>query len=51
MDTVRELLASTEFWMGLSLIATAIPGPQTKLLPALLRAVAKLVAASRRGRS
>ena len=51
MDTVRDLLATTEFWMGLSLIATAIPGPQTKLLPALLRAVAKVLAANSRRQS
>ncbi len=44
MDTLLQLLNSTEFWMGLSLLAAALPGPQTRLLPALLQAIAKAVA-------
>lgn len=51
METMRELLGSVEFWMGLSLAASAIPGPQTRLLPVLFRAVAKLVTAIRQERA
>ena len=47
MEMMRELLGSVELWMGLSLVATGIPGPQTKVLPALFRAVAKLITASK----
>lgn len=41
METLLQLLSRTEFWMGLSLLAAALPGPQTRLLPALLRAVGR----------
>jgi hypothetical protein len=41
MDIVFEALSSTEFWMGLSLIALAIPGPQTRLLPWIFRGIAE----------
>ena len=40
MQLILDLLESVEFWMGLSLIAAALPGPQTRLLPALFRGVA-----------
>lgn len=43
MDTLLQLLSRTEFWMGLSLLAAALPGPQTRLLPALLRAIGRAV--------
>lgn len=44
MQMLLEILHRTEFWMGLSLVAAALPGPQTRLLPALLRGVARAVA-------
>ena len=48
MEFLREMLGSVELWMGLSLVATAIPGPQNRLLPALFRGVAKLAGSGRR---
>jgi hypothetical protein len=43
METLLDLLSRTEFWMGLSLLAAALPGPQTRLLPVLLRAIGRAV--------
>jgi len=40
MAVLKDLAGSVEFWMGLSLLAAALPGPQTRWLPALFRAVA-----------
>ncbi len=51
MQLILELLESVEFWMGLSLIAAALPGPQTRLLPALFRGVANVLSQSTKGRS
>ncbi len=45
METLLLVLKSVEFWMGLSLVATAVPGPQNRLLPALFKAVSRIVAA------
>lgn len=50
MATVIDLLGSVESWMGLSLVATAVPGPQTRMLPALFRAVAKIMTAGKQER-
>ncbi len=41
MEWLISIFGSAEFWMGLSLIAAALPGPQTRLFPLLLRAVSK----------
>jgi hypothetical protein len=41
MDWLWELTRSPEFWMGMSLVALAIPGPQTRFLPWLFRTVSK----------
>ncbi len=43
MEGVITFFTSPEFWMGLSFIAIALPGPQTKILPTLFRAIAKVV--------
>ena len=43
MTTLIDVLASAEFWMGVSLIATALPGPQTRLLPLILKTLARIV--------
>ena len=48
MESVIEMLGSVELWMGLSLVAMAIPGPQNRLLPALFRGFAKLAGSGRR---
>lgn len=40
MDTLLHLVNTPEFWMGLSLIAALLPGPQTRLLPHLFSAIA-----------
>ena len=40
MDWLASLAGSVEFWIGLSLIAAALPGPQTRVMAALFRAVA-----------
>lgn len=47
METLHALLRTPEFWMGLSVLAAALPGPQTRLLPALFRALARGLAAAR----
>ena len=39
----QDVLSNTEFWMGLSLLAAVLPGPQTRFLPGLFRALAKIV--------
>jgi hypothetical protein len=41
MDWIVSLFASSQFWMGISLIALAVPGPQTRVLPWLFRAIAQ----------
>jgi hypothetical protein len=41
MDIVFRVLGSAEFWMGMSLIALALPGPQTRILPWILRGIAE----------
>ena len=41
MQTVIALLGSTDFWMGMSLIALALPGPQTRILPWVFRGIAE----------
>ena len=51
MQLILEIVESVEFWMGLSLVAAALPGPQTRLLPALFRAVANVLSQSTKGRS
>ncbi len=43
METVYRILNAPEFWMGLSLLAALLPGPQTRLIPLLFRAVADLL--------
>ena len=50
MEILLHILNSVEFWMGLSLVATAVPGPQNRLLPVLLKAVSKAVAANKQQR-
>ena len=43
MTTILELLGSSEFWMAISLVAAALPGPQTRILPALFRSLARVL--------
>jgi len=45
MEMLLGILDNVEFWMGLSLVAAALPGPQTRLLPALFKAMANALAA------
>ena len=40
METLLAVLGSAQFWMGMSLIALAVPGPQTRVLPWLFRGIA-----------
>jgi hypothetical protein len=40
METLLQILNTPEFWMGLSLIAAVLPGPQTRLIPHLCGAIA-----------
>lgn len=49
MDWLIALVGSPGFWAGLGLIALALPGPQTRWLPRLLRAVARSLRAGRSG--
>jgi hypothetical protein len=41
MNWIASLLSSSEFWMGMSLVALAVPGPQTQVLPWLFRTIAQ----------
>ncbi len=43
MQNLIAILENVEFWMGLSLVAAALPGPQTRVLPALFKAIAQAV--------
>ena len=43
MSTLMNLLANAEFWMGISLLSAALPGPQTRILPALFRTLARVM--------
>ena len=47
MEWIASLIGSSEFWMGMSLLALAIPGPQTRVLPWLFRAIAQALPGSR----
>jgi len=47
MANIWTVLMTPEFWMAMSVVALAIPGPQTRLLPALLRALAQALAAAK----
>ena len=40
METLLHIINTPEFWMGLSLIAAVLPGPQTRLIPHLFGAIA-----------
>jgi hypothetical protein len=44
MEQLLEILNSVEFWMGLSLVAAAFPGPQTRVLPRFFKAIAGMLA-------
>ncbi|MDH4225323.1 MAG: hypothetical protein OEW12_06730 [Deltaproteobacteria bacterium] len=44
MELISQLFANSEFWMAVSGVALVMPGPQTRLLPLLLKAVAQAVA-------
>ncbi|MCH8842132.1 MAG: hypothetical protein IID61_04055 [SAR324 cluster bacterium] len=46
MDWLINILGSAEFWMGLSLIASALPGPQTRVFPMLFKAVSRGLSAA-----
>ena len=46
MDWLINILGSAEFWMGLSLIASAMPGPQTRVFPMLFKAVSRGLSAA-----
>ena len=50
MEWLTELFFTVEFWMGLSLVAAALPGPQTRVLPTLLKAVAAAIAETKQNR-
>lgn len=41
MESLLEILKDVDFWMALSIVAAALPGPQTRLLPNLFKAVAQ----------
>lgn len=43
METLLSILDNVGFWMGLSLVAAALPGPQTRVLPALFKAIANML--------
>lgn len=44
------MLGAPQFWMGMSLIALAIPGPQTRILPWLFRAIATALGSAQGGK-
>ena len=46
MEWLINIFGSAEFWMGLSLIASALPGPQTRVFPMLFRAVSRALSAA-----
>ena len=46
MEWLINIFGSAEFWMGLSLIASALPGPQTRVFPMLFKAVSRGVSAA-----
>jgi len=46
MEWIASLFRTPEFWMGMSLIALAIPGPQTQVLPWLFRTIAQALTKS-----
>ena len=48
MEWLTAFFSSTEFWMGLSLLAAALPGPQTRFLPKAFKAVAALISETRK---
>ena len=41
MEWVVAMAGSPEFWMGMSLLALAVPGPQTRFLPWLFKLIAE----------
>lgn len=43
-----EVLAAPELWMALSLLAALLPGPQTRALPVVFRAVARALGGRKR---
>ena len=47
MNWIASLFSSSEFWMGMSLLALAVPGPQTKWLPWLFRTIAQALTKDR----
>ena len=46
MEFLNEIFDSAEFWMGLSLIASVLPGPQTRVFPMPFRAVSRASSAA-----
>lgn len=43
MEIFIELLQSAEFWFAVSLLAGVLPGPQTRILPGLFRAIGQVM--------
>jgi len=43
MESIITLFSNVEFWMGLSIVAATLPGPQTRILPVAFRAIAAFV--------
>jgi len=45
MNLITNLLFAPEFWMAISLFASILPGPQTRILPGLFKAIAAAISA------